>query len=74
MSMVAPSPSAVVLNGISGTYPRSKAPTDVVEIGLLVPADWAAALVKMSESRQQTVAQMLRSMIERALFANGQPG
>jgi hypothetical protein len=43
-------------------------PSEVVEIGLLLPTHWAVALVKLSKQRQQTVAQILRSLVERALF------
>jgi hypothetical protein len=45
------------------------APGGVVEIGLLLPADWAAALVDLSRRRQQSVAQILRSLINTALTA-----
>jgi hypothetical protein len=41
---------------------------EVVEIGLLLPASWADALVDMSRRRGQTVAQLLRGMIDRALI------
>ena len=40
---------------------------DVVEIGLLLPASWADALVEMSKRRGQSVGQLLRGMIDRAL-------
>jgi hypothetical protein len=46
-----------------GTSPTS----DVVEIGLLLPAPWANALMELSETRKQTVGQILRSMIGHAL-------
>jgi hypothetical protein len=42
---------------------------DVVEIGLLLPADWAAALFELSTKRQQSVAQLLRSFIGQGLVA-----
>jgi hypothetical protein len=42
-------------------------PPDVVEIGLLLPASWADALVEMSKRRGQSVGQLLRGMIDRAL-------
>jgi hypothetical protein len=42
---------------------------DVVEIGLLLPADWAAALIELSKKRQQSVGQILRSFIGRGLVA-----
>ena len=68
MSMFASSTPAAGLEGIAGTFPCKTAPSEVVEIGLLLPADWAVALVKLSEKRQQTVAQILRTLIERTLF------
>jgi hypothetical protein len=40
---------------------------DVVEIGLLLPAVWAEALIEMSKRRGQSVGQLLRAMIDRAL-------
>jgi hypothetical protein len=46
-----------------GTIP----PGDVVEIGLLVPTDWAQALIELSHQRQQSVGQLLRSMINHEL-------
>ncbi|AGA25789.1 hypothetical protein [Singulisphaera acidiphila] len=39
----------------------------VVEIGLLLPADRADALVELSKRRHQSVAQILRGLIDRAL-------
>lgn len=42
-------------------------PGEVVEIGLLLPASWADALLEMSKRRRQSVGQLLRSMIDRAL-------
>lgn len=43
-------------------------PGDVVEIGLLLPAHWADALLRMSRRRQQSVGELVRGMIDRALF------
>lgn len=36
---------------------------EVVEIGLLLPQTWAQALMELSLRRNQSVAQVLRSMI-----------
>ena len=41
---------------------------DVVEIGLLLPASWADALLEMSKRRRQSVGQILRTMIDRGLM------
>jgi len=68
MSMFASSPPAAALEAIADSFPCKMAPNEVVEIGLLLPTDWAVALVKLSEKRQQTVAQILRSLIARTLF------
>ena len=40
---------------------------DVVEVGLLLPANWADALLEMSKRKQQSVGQLLRAMIDRGL-------
>lgn len=42
-------------------------PDDVVEIGLLLPKNWANALIELSKRRQQSVGQILRHLIDRAL-------
>lgn len=41
---------------------------EVVEISLLLPATWTNALFALARRREQTVGQILRSMIGRALF------
>lgn len=41
--------------------------SEVVEIGLLLPAHRADALIELSKRRQQSVAQILRGLIDRAL-------
>jgi hypothetical protein len=43
---------------------------DVVEIGLLLPAEWAGALLELSKKRQESVGQLLRAFIGRALIEN----
>jgi len=54
---------------ITGTIakPYSTARAEVVEIGLLLPASRADALLELSKRRRQSVAQILRDLIERAL-------
>ena len=42
-------------------------PGDVVEIGLLLPANRADALVELSRRRHQSVSQFLRGLIDHAL-------
>jgi hypothetical protein len=39
----------------------------VVEINLLLPAQWAQQLMELSRRRQQSVGQIVRSMIGQAL-------
>ena len=43
------------------------AETEVVEIGLLVPQSWARALVELASRRNQSVAQILRTLIDHEL-------
>lgn len=43
---------------------------DIVEIGLLLPASRAEALLELSKRTHQSVGQLLRSMIDRALNDN----
>ena len=40
---------------------------DVVEIGLLLPTNWANTLIELSKQRHQSVAQVLRAIIGNAL-------
>ena len=42
-------------------------PGDIVEIGLLLPASRADALVELSRRRHQSVSQLLRGLIDHAL-------
>ena len=42
-------------------------PVDIVEIGLLLPANRADALVELSRRRHQSVNQLLRGLIDHAL-------
>jgi hypothetical protein len=45
-----------------------KTPTaDIVEIGLLLPQSRVHALIELSKKRDQSVGQLLRGLIERAL-------
>ncbi|MBY0397577.1 MAG: hypothetical protein K2X91_14070, partial [Thermoleophilia bacterium] len=43
--------------------------SEVVEIGLLLPASWAEALVDLSKRRGESVAQILRGLVRRELEA-----
>jgi hypothetical protein len=70
MSTLALNPSTPAAPAAHGSYPGANVAQDVVEIGLLLPANWAAALIDLSEKRQQSVGQLLRSLISRALEEN----
>ena len=50
----------------------SEAP-QVVEVGLLMPAHWAAALVELSKIRQVSVAHILRASVAQTLRDVGLP-
>ncbi len=54
--------------GTTANTPGMTDPGDVVEIGLLLPAAWADALLAMSKRRRQSVGELLRGMIDRALI------
>jgi hypothetical protein len=43
---------------------------DVVEVALLLPADRLEALVALSRRRRQSVGQILRGLIDRALASS----
>ena len=43
------------------------APPQVVEVGLLLPANWAAALIELSKERGESVAQILRASVAQTL-------
>jgi hypothetical protein len=61
--------STLIASMMSGS-PAEKVPMgneDVVEIGLLLPANRAAALLRLAQERHESVGQVLRKMIEREL-------
>jgi hypothetical protein len=62
-------PAASATVAAPSPEPALNSMQEVVEIGLLLPADWAAALFELSTKRQQTVAQLLRSFIGQGLVA-----
>jgi hypothetical protein len=59
---------------LAATFFGSRAPEDVVEIGLLVPAEWAVALMELSKKRQESMGQLLRGVIGRALMDGNRDG
>jgi hypothetical protein len=62
-----------VFHGLNATKPGTPPQGDVVEIGLLLPANRADALVELSKRRHQSVAQILRGLIDRALSDDDDP-
>ncbi len=46
---------------------------DVVEIGLLLPTSRVNALIELSKKKHQSVGQILRGLIDRALLDGGPP-
>ena len=47
---------------------------DVVEIGILLPANRAADLINIAKARQESVGHLLRKLIDRELATNHRPG
>lgn len=69
MSPFTITPPATLPEPTSSPVPGPALLQDVVEIGLLLPADWATALLELAKKRQETVGQILRSFIGQALVA-----
>jgi hypothetical protein len=67
MSTIAMTVPTVAEPAIGATAPASFISSDVVEIGLLLPTNWANTLIELSKQRHQTVAQILRGIIGSAL-------
>jgi hypothetical protein len=57
-----------VLPSTSASQISKATPPDVVEIGLLLPTSRINALIELSKKRHQSVGQILRGMIDRALM------
>jgi hypothetical protein len=70
MSTVAMNPSAAPAFDLSASLSGNSVAAEVVEIGLLLPTDWAIALVELAKKRQQSVGELLRVYIGRALHEN----
>jgi hypothetical protein len=67
MPMVATSISATPTMDSGGDALPSITSNDVVEIGLLLPMNWANRLFELSQKRHESVAQILRGIIGNAL-------
>ncbi|MHB1560538.1 MAG: hypothetical protein ACYC61_24055 [Isosphaeraceae bacterium] len=67
MSVTAiPSSTASIHDDAAHDFSRHQH-NEVVEINLLLPSHWADELFALSSQRQQSVGQLLRSMIGQAL-------
>ena len=53
-----------------GSALQSTTAEDVVEIGILLPANRAADLIQIAKARQESVGHLLRKMIDRELAMN----
>ena len=67
MLKVESGPSVASFEDTSAAFPSSDGQPQVVEIGLLLPANWAAALIELSKIRQVSVAQILRGSVAQTL-------
>jgi hypothetical protein len=54
-------------NNIPAAFPGNPDVPAVVEVGLLMPAHWAAALIELSKVREVSVAQILRASVAQTL-------
>jgi hypothetical protein len=72
MSMMALTPPYAPIHNVVAANLGNVCPDDVVEISLLLPSGWANELIELSRERQQSVAQILRSMIGHALHEGAQ--
>jgi hypothetical protein len=70
MSTSVLSPLSVCPSNTNAAFCGNTMTDDVVEIGLLLPAEWAGALLELSKKRQESVGQLLRAFIGRALIEN----
>ena len=70
MSLIALNPSAASVSDLVPSLALTGSRDDVVEIGLLLPAHWAIALVELSKQRRESVGQLLRALIGQALVEN----
>ena len=70
MSLIALNPSAAPVSDLVPPLALASSREDVVEIGLLLPAHWAIALVELSKQRRESVGQLIRALIGQALVEN----
>lgn len=70
MSSLALNPNSNSTSSAMLTPSSSSFREDVVEVGLLLPAEWAAALIELSRKRQESVGELIRTCIGRVLTEN----
>jgi len=70
MSTAAMNPTAAPAFDFNASLSGNSSSDNVVEIGLLLPTDWAVALVELAKKRQQSVGELLRTYIGQALIEN----
>jgi hypothetical protein len=70
MSTAAITPCSAPAFDVNASLFGNSSPGEVVEIGLLLPADWAIALVDIAKKRHQSVGELLRMYIGQALIEN----
>jgi hypothetical protein len=73
MLKVVSEPVAASCDNIPAAFPGSADLPAVVEVGLLMPAHWAAALIELSRVREMSVAQILRASVAQTLREVGLP-
>ena len=71
MSTSAMNPNVGLALDFNAPLSGNSSSTNVVEIGLLLPTDWAVALVNLAKKREQSVGELLRISIGRELSENG---
>ncbi len=67
MSTISLSSTRLTTSDLRSPVSDTTSPEDVVEIGLLLPAKWATALIDLSTKRQESVGHLIRACIGRAL-------
>jgi hypothetical protein len=73
MPKVDSSPLTASSEDSTAAFSSTSGSQQVVEIGLLLPANWATALIELSRIRQTSVAQILRASVAQTLSEVGLP-
>ncbi len=67
MSTIAMGPPSASIGNVAASNLGNPGHDDVVEFSLLLPSQWANDLIELARVRQQSVGQIIRSMIGHAL-------